>query len=534
MKLCPDLKRRVASTKTFVCAIGVFILAATVLWWLVARRLIMINDEGMYLYGAERLIHGALPYRDFFTLTGPGIYWNLGLAFRLFGVSLAVGRALLVIDLALITACIFWLTEKLQARWLGIWVAWFYLAMVSADPGNLTVNHRWDSAGLLILAVCIFYHGLKTGASWSFVVAGLTCGYAAWISPPVVIVVAVLLVWALIAGNFGRAALFSAGVGGVSVAAAVALFCTHSFGPFLRHIGWTLSHYSTANRFPYGGIIGGYPALFADAQGMELLVRAFLVFFAAMPAIVPLAAVAAALCFPKFRRTPETFLVLCAVAAVSTCFPRMDVTHLTYAQAPSYAIAAAGFAWVLPRRARFALTAALSFGGALFAWHTVSQRAQLERVEGRVGALIGTRKDIAFVRDLERYVSPADRFFAFPYLPLAYFVTQAQNPTRYPYLQPGMMPDTDEQAALTQLIKAPPSHVLYMDVPASSFLRLFPSSDPTRLRMRLIEDWLHQNYEPDESFSRAHPGFDLLVPRDRRTETISCTLLRSLDTGDRR
>jgi hypothetical protein len=242
-------------------------------------------------------------------------------------------------------------------------------------------------------------------------------------------------------------------------------------------------------------------------------VRACIVFFVILPAIVPICALAGSIVWPRLRRSPELALVLCAAAAIATCAPRMDVAHLTYAAPLSYVLAACALATALPKRAALVLALVCSLAAATFAMNTLHERLSLARMTGRVGALVGPPPDISLAGDLERRVSARERFFAFPYLPLAYFLTQARNVSRYPYLQPGMMSDEDERIALRDLISSPPDKVLYQDVPPSAYLRLFPSSDPARLRMRRIEDWLRANYQRDTAFSHAHPGYDLLTPR---------------------
>ena len=117
-------------------------------------------------------------------------------------------------------------------------------------------------------------------------------------------------------------------------------------------------------------------------------------------------------------------------------------------------------------------------------------------------------------RALEASVQKGDSFFAFPYAPIAYFLTQGVNPTPYSFLQPGMMADSDEDRALAGLISAPPGKVFYINVPEEAYLRLFPSSDPHRLRMRKIETWLRQNYDRDPRFAVNHPGYELLIRRE--------------------
>ncbi len=53
---------------------------------------INIYDEGIVLVGAARVAGGAVPYRDFWSIYGPGQFHLLALLFRLFGVSILVVR----------------------------------------------------------------------------------------------------------------------------------------------------------------------------------------------------------------------------------------------------------------------------------------------------------------------------------------------------------------------------------------------------------------------------------------------------------
>ena len=79
-------------------------------------------------------------------------------------------------------------------------------------------------------------------------------------------------------------------------------------------------------------------------------------------------------------------------------------------------------------------------------------------------------------------------------MPLVYFLTGGENPTRYSFLQPGMMTLVDEETALASLLARPPQWVFYSDTPAEAYLRLWPSSDPARLRMHSIENFIHSRY----------------------------------------
>ena len=61
-------------------------------------------DEGIVLQGAERVLHGQVPYRDFFTFYTPGSFYFLALWLRIFGDSFAVARASIAIVGAILGA----------------------------------------------------------------------------------------------------------------------------------------------------------------------------------------------------------------------------------------------------------------------------------------------------------------------------------------------------------------------------------------------------------------------------------------------
>jgi hypothetical protein len=65
-------------------------------------KIININfnpyDEAVILIGAERILHGEIPYRDFFSQYTPGQYYILALIFKIFGISVLVER---IYDIAL-------------------------------------------------------------------------------------------------------------------------------------------------------------------------------------------------------------------------------------------------------------------------------------------------------------------------------------------------------------------------------------------------------------------------------------------------
>ncbi|MEO5923089.1 MAG: hypothetical protein ABIR70_04610 [Bryobacteraceae bacterium] len=150
---------------------------------------------------------------------------------------------------------------------------------------------------------------------------------------------------------------------------------------------------------------------------------------------------------------------------------------------------------------------------AIFTLYPITRYFSETPLESNVGTIRAAGSDIALLRGLRSNIPRGSDLFVFPYLPIAYFLTLSQNPTRYSYLQPGMMSDADESAVLTELRAAPPTRVLYYNIPEEQILRIWPHSDPTRLRMRRIEAYLAEHYKTSNEISYQGGSFRVMERR---------------------
>ena len=76
----------------------------------------MDPDEGIVLQGAQRILAGQVPYRDFFSFYTPGSYYALALVFRIFGSSLAVARTAVALTGALLSIVTYLLARRVCSR----------------------------------------------------------------------------------------------------------------------------------------------------------------------------------------------------------------------------------------------------------------------------------------------------------------------------------------------------------------------------------------------------------------------------------
>jgi len=183
---------------------------------------------------------------------------------------------------------------------------------------------------------------------------------------------------------------------------------------------------------------------------------------------------------------------------ILSTYPRWDLNHLTWVSAPFYALAAPLIARTSFKKP-VAVVVLIAAGCCLMV--SVQQRFRETTRVTRVGSVHGSQADLDALAIIQARVKSSDTLFVFPYRPLLYFVTGAHNPTRYSFLQPGMFSDSDESDALSDLRAHPPQWIFYTQAPPEAYLRIWPGSDPRRLRMAGIEDFVWENYKGTEQWA---------------------------------
>lgn len=470
----------------------VFLCVFAYLGWLAASRFVLtLNDEGIYLDGGLRLLHGQVPYKDFFALTGPGTFALMAASMRVWGTTLAAARMPVVFDIAILTACLFWLAAKMSNQITAIFASFTFLAFVTLGDTAVVANHRWDSSAWAVLAVTLIVAAVdsKRFSAMSFA-AGIAVGIAAWCTPPVALV-AVALGACIIVYRAMRP-LFLAYAVGVAVTLTAGVIWIASVGALpamLDSLLWSASNYSGANRVWYGSVTGGYANLLhGGSVGNTASVIAVLLFLT-LPATLPFMS---AIWLWKHPSMTIVMLMVTGFALILSTYPRWDLNHLTWVSTPFYALVA-----VLIARTSFkkAVAAIVLIASSACFMVSIEQRIHETTRVTSVGTVHGKSADLDVLATIQARVKPSDTLFVFPYRPLLYFVTGAHNPTRYSFLQPGMFSDQDESEALNELRAHPPRWVFYTHVPPEAYLRIWPGSDPRRLQMAGIEDFLRENYQ---------------------------------------
>jgi 4-amino-4-deoxy-L-arabinose transferase-like glycosyltransferase len=478
---------------------AIFLVTAAALWWLAASRLVLgTNDEGIYLDAAERILHGQKLYLDFFGYMTPGSFWIQTLAFWMFGITQAAARVPVILDVALECALIFWLVERYASRACALVTTLLFFAFEIADPNMITAQHRWDSGALALasIALCL------CGGRWRLLASGFLIGCAALATPSVALVALVTVAWLRT-----RAVWCLAGASTAGCIAGLALWLGGIFPAFFRQLQWLSQNYSAVNVMHYGSIIGGYRALFEGGRIAELPIRFCVVLCLALPAVMPVAAMAGGVVlWRRERAAPFLYLALCIVALVVSTHPRSDVAHLAYIAALPYALAGIGVYRLVSPGTRAWMAVFFGIWAIVFAGQQLANRSR--SIETPVGEVRASAVDTPAVTELLSRVRQPQTLFVYPYKPFLYFLTQAKNPTHFSYLLPGFMTQADAALALSELEASPPDWVLYLDLSQAEFERVFPSGKNFAAHFPELENWIRLNYR--SSGAQSLDGYVLL------------------------
>ena len=218
------------------------------------------TDEGIVLQGAQRILQGQVPYRDFFAFVTPGSYYWTALLFKIFGSSILVGRVALIVCGGLFSVLSYLLARRVCAPWSALLAAYF--VTLTCLPYRFLVLHNWDSTLLAYLALySAVWFIEKPHCTWAFALgsfAALTCLFEQSRGAGLVLGLGMgflILRWSSRDGaewTRQRLVALLVGFAGPFLLTFLYFGIKHSVPQLLADWFWPLHHYSAVNKAPFG------------------------------------------------------------------------------------------------------------------------------------------------------------------------------------------------------------------------------------------------------------------------------------------
>jgi 4-amino-4-deoxy-L-arabinose transferase-like glycosyltransferase len=500
-------------------AFAVFVGAFVYLWPL--RNFVSFNaDEGITLLGGERILRGQLPYRDFFTFYTPGSFYQTAILFKLFGTSIVVARTALLAYTGTFAAITYLLTRRMYCRSTAIIAA---LLVIDCMPSRFLVLHNWDSTLYALVAVYCAQRLLDTHTRfWSFS-AGLAAALTflteqskgAGLLLGLGIAVAVFLLTPRGRQRVQQIAnLWPAATGlGIPLAFTFAYFASqHATKTMLDAWLWPLQHYTIVNRVPYG-FLAIDPAELREMYTSGAWSARLLVIILTSPTFLIPALTLLILAFTLYsivlrcNTDPSKALdlrvlggcVLFGIFLSTLATGRADFNHLLYLTplfmylVPSiFDLRHRSMSFLYSARPFIACLLLVSFSG--FSLITILKAlAPSTKFETRRGTVkLGYPDEV--LRYVQDNVPEGQHLYVHPYQALYSFMSGTVNPTRYDFLQPGMVTPDQYQSAIHDLA-LDQTPVVLLDPDFSNKIRTtWPSTPAETLAADPVTDYILQHY----------------------------------------
>lgn len=507
--------------------------------WPFRAALLLDRDEGIILQGAARILHGQLPYRDFFSFYAPGsYYWNAGLM-RIFGDSLLVPRTVVLLYGALFSVITFVLARRMASR-RGAVLASLVLLVVCV-PSRFLVMHNWDSTAAALLAlVCAL--GLLRNPS-----LGRAAGIGFFASLAVLfnqargagVVLGLVLGFLALRRRLPQHGLKARHFQVAGAVFLLPLLATASFfaaqgalGAMLEGLLWAPRNYTVANRLPYGFItmpISEWIELFDSGPLAERALHYFIISPAIVLCALPIALVLIALwCAWKPRPDLEPAHVSAVILSggvvlggvLSVAATRGDFSHVTFITPLFFFL----LPWALerwtapflslrkaaPLLAVYVLCAFTAYG-LMLRWQVRETKVPLQTRRGLVNAL-QKNETLEFI---QRRFPEGAPLLIHPYLSLYSFLTRTISPFPYDYLQAGMHTPQQFQDGAARLAALRPGALLYEPDFVGRIPGAWPRTPPTRLAQDAVADYIVHNYRACAVLDRdSRAPFLLMVRKD--------------------
>jgi len=475
----------------------------------------MDPDEGIVLQGAERILRGEIPYRDFFSFYTPGSLYLLASIFRAFGDSFIVARTSIAIVGAGFSVVTYLLARRVCSRQIAFLAAG--LTMTTGAAYRFLVLHNWYATFFACLSVYAAVRLLESHkVTWAFATgsfAALTTlieqSKGAGLCIGLVIGYIVLRFW-----GEKQAPRISAVWPGFVWPCIIVLVYFGSKGALeamFQDWLWPLRHYTQVNNVFYGDQSWSMHArdtiLYTGAWWIRIWK-----YLAISPGfivpVLPLGAIAG-LVYSTLRlrnrdssRNGEYYVIVTATFSgllLSVVIVRPDINHFMYLAPMWYVV----LAWILgAREVRSPMLQILRpylVGYVCIAFGLMGLALLLKvngagnQIQTRRGTIMTPAKDTV-IEYVQGHTAPGDELLVYPYLPLYNYLTKTQSPARLDFLQVGM--NTPEQAdEIIASLKSRKVHaVLFEPGFGEKFATSWPGTPLRNIANDPVADFIAHNY----------------------------------------
>jgi hypothetical protein len=461
------------------------------------------TDEGIFLSGAVRIVHGQVFARDFFEMMGPGTFYWLAGFFKVFGVTFFATRVLLFLSSLGTCLAIYYLTRRICDKYhflpCVIVIGTYYGSIWPA------ISHHTESNFVALAAlICIVQWQAHRKSGWLFA-AGMLAGIATCIfQHKGVLLLCAILLWLWIQYrrklvSLGSLALAGAGYFSAILPMLVYFLSQKALGSLIyANLVWPVAHYETVNVVSYAhGIIqdywshwvqGGSSFIWTVAMASILIVP--FVFVAVLPVLLTVLA----LRHGARRATPEILLYwICGAALWISELQRKDIGHLAFGSPILIILAVYYLSEIRKSLAGHALQI-LSISAVCLATFNLVLVLMAQSVTTRIGT-VGMFGPDPVLKVLDEHISPGEKLFIYPYCPTYYFLSSSMNPTRYSVLYNGN--STSQYQEVIQVLNQQRVRNVLWDTNFEA--KTIPANFPGATRMTpgrlLFESYLDSHYK---------------------------------------
>jgi hypothetical protein len=420
---------------------------ATTHWYLSYYKNMLYSlsaDEGIFLYGAKRVLDGQIIYRDFFSYFFPGNYYLLAFIYKIFGYSFTVAREAATIIDSLINVLVFYLSYKALKAWYAILPPLFYLIL--GFPNWIQFSHYWTGDLFLLFSLIYLLWHLEGNKKNYLYISAILLGFTTLFQQ-------------------------AAGVYGIIIFSIILLLTKRKEAKFLRSMVWFFVWIAlpVAAMFGYIAVNGGiedfikqqmfivlnvYPNVAAFSPFLFIFNKAYpiniligIYFFGSIIAgvIVPV--------FYKRLSYPVIAVIIGNLILLLTISYSLDVEHIATAM-PLFLIMV-----ILP--VRYFINYAKThkqylykplyymsgiIGAGLLLWGFSSMGANIKHIKAHAHQINinGTKvwmfseerayKIGQFLHEEHTILDKKKDVFVYPYAPLLYVLLDLNNPTHYDFI----------------------------------------------------------------------------------------------------